>query len=67
VDGAQFQLLDKIIILGASSLYPNITEDIGNYTACSLGIKLEPEEMLINYDTKRDTIEITTTNRKTFA
>jgi hypothetical protein len=67
VSGAQFQNLDKVVILGASSLFPNISEEIGNYVACSFGIKLDPEAMTIAYNATVDTLDITPTTRKTFA
>lgn len=67
VTGAQFQNLDKVVILGASSLFPNISSDIKNYVACSFGIKLDPEAMTIAYNATMDTIDITPTTRKTFA
>jgi len=41
VKGAQFQLLDKVVILGAKALFPNITRDIRNFVACSMGTKLD--------------------------
>jgi len=67
VSGAQFQNLDKVVILGASSVIPGIKDDISHYTACSFGIKLDPEQMTITYNTTMDTIDITPTKRKTFA
>jgi len=67
VSDAQFQNLDKVVILGASSVIPNISADIGNYVACSFGIKLDPEAMTIAYNATMDTIDITPTTRKTFA
>lgn len=56
---AKFHLLDKVYILGASSLIPNINkETIKDYTACSFGLKFIPEEMDIYYNSSNDTIEI---------
>lgn len=48
-------------------MVPNISADIGNYVACSFGIKLDPEAMTIAYNATMDTIDITPTTRKTFA
>ena len=53
--------------MGASEVFPNISQDIGNYVACSFGLKLDPEAMDIIYNSTTNTLEIMPTQRKTFA
>lgn len=66
VKGAQFQNLNKVVILGAKELFPNIEKDIKNYVACSMGTTLEAQSMYISYNHAMDTIEIRVTKRKSF-
>jgi len=60
LEGPQFHVLDQVVILGGSSVDPQIKDSIGHYAACSLGLTLDPEPVAIAYDAVRDTINLTT-------
>ena len=55
--------------MGGKEFIPDIAETIGDYTACSFGLKLDPEVLPISYDDRLDVILISTNpnGRKTFA
>jgi len=38
------------MILGGKEFIPDINETISDYTACSFGLKLDPEELNLYYD-----------------
>jgi len=60
LDYANYQYLQQIAIMGGSKIIPDIADNIGNYTACSFGLKLEPEELTLYYDKYQDAIMIFT-------
>jgi len=64
-----FQNLQQVLITGGKEFIPDIAETINDYTACSFGLKLDPEPLTIMYDDRLDVILISTTptGRKTFA